>query len=359
MKVKYIIYILLILGLGALIVYRISKNASLNEGGKKKSDKKGSNTGIAQLNAIVVQPTEFSNSLSVTGALEAEQEVQIISQTAGLVTGIHFKEGGVVKKGQVLLVIDDTELRAKLAEAATNRSLASETEKRAALLIKSGAISRQEYDAAGANLKSMQAQVQLIQAQMAKTQIRAPFSGRIGLTTVAVGKYLAPTDVIATLVSLDPIKVTFSIPEKYAGSVGINTILKFKTSGSDKTHSASVYALEPTIAQATRTLQLKARTSNPDGELLPGAFAQIDLPISTIHDAILVPSEAIVPIQNGQKVFITENGKAKEVKVEGSTRTDKDILITAGLKAGDTVITSGNMSLKAGTPVKVKIGTNK
>ena len=354
MKLKYIIYTLLAIGLGALIIYRINKSAT-PEGSSGKGRGSNASGGVVQVNGIVVVPREFADDLSVTGTLEAEQEVKIISQTAGMVTKVFFKEGANVKQGQVLFTIDDTELRATLAQMRTNQGLASETEKRAGLLLKSGAISRQEYDAARAGLKSMQAQTQLVNAQIAKTQVRAPFSGRIGLTTVTVGKYVAPTDEIASLVKLNPIKITFTIPEKYANRVTINSDLKFKVSGSEKEYQARVFAVEPAIDQTTRTLQLKARTQNVDGLLLPGAFAQIELPISTIKDALLVPSEAIVPVQSGQKVFVVENGKAKEVKVEATTRTDKDILVTSGLKAGDTVITTGNMSLKQGTKVKVKM----
>ena len=354
MKLKYLLYTVLVIGLGALIFYRINKSADPEAGGGKGRGGSAGG-GVVQVNGIVVVPTEFADDLSVTGTLEAEQEVKIISQTAGMVTKVFFREGASVKQGQVLLTIDDTELRATLAQMRTNQGLASETEKRAGLLIKSGAISQQEYDAARAGLKSMQAQTQLVNAQIAKTQVRAPFSGRIGLTTVTVGKYVAPTDEIASLVKLNPIKITFTIPEKYANRITINSELKFKVSGSEKEYQARVFAVEPAIDQTTRTLQLKARTQNVDGLLLPGAFAQIELPISTIKDAILVPSEAIVPVQSGQKVFVVENGKAKEVKVEATTRTDKDILVTSGLKAGDTVITTGNMSLKQGAKVKVKI----
>lgn len=351
MKKKFIIYAFLVLGIGALVTYRLVTPASPvqeRRGAGKKSS-------VILVDAVVVKPAPFSDALSVTGALEAQQEVKVISQTAGLVTRIYFKEGSNVKQGQVLLEIDATEQKAKQAEAMTNEALARETERRSSLLIKSGAISQQEYDAASASLKAMRAQTQLVNAQLAKSSVRAPFSGRIGLTTVTVGSYLAPTDVIANLVSLNPIKVSFSIPEKYASVVPINTSIQFKVASSSRSYTAKVFALEPAIQQNTRTLQLKASTPNPDGTLLPGSFARISLPIATIENAILVPSEAIVPIQNGQKLFVAENGRAREVLVEGSTRTDRDILITSGLKAGDTVITSGNMSLKKGDQVKVKI----
>lgn len=350
MKIKYIVYTILILGVAALIAYRISKNT-----GQKQTATKGKGPSVVKVDGIIADTTGFANTLSVSGNIEAEQQVQIISQVAGIVKQLYFKEGSYVQKGQVLLTIDDIELRAQLAQAKTRENLATETEKRASLLIKSGAISQQEYDVARAELKSMQSATQLINAQISKTQVRAPFSGRIGLSTLAVGEYLEPSTLIANLVSIDPIKLSFSIPEKYSSQVKPNTKVNFTVSSSDKQYTATVYAIEPGIETVTRTLQLKAKAANPDGVLLPGAFAKVELPISYVHNAILVPTEAVVPIQNGQKVYIAENGKAKEVMVTTATRTDKDILVTEGLQPGDTVVTTGNMALKPGTPIHVTI----
>jgi membrane fusion protein (multidrug efflux system) len=201
----------------------------------------------------------------------------------------------------------------------------------------------------------LQSQTQLIQAQLAKTTIIAPFSGRIGLRNVSVGGYLTPETVVANLVSTDPVKISFSVPEKYAGQVKNNTKLQLTVAGTSKKYTATVYAIEPAIESTTRTLQLRARASNPNGELLPGSFANINFPLSVIPDALLVPTQAIIPIQNGKKVFVAKNGKAQEVKVEATTRTEKDILITSGLQAGDTVLTTGIMTLKQDSPVKVRL----
>ena len=175
------------------------------------------------------------------------------------------------------------------------------------------------------------------------------------LRSISVGGYLNPQSTVANLVSTNPVKITFSIPEKYSGQVKVNTPVLFTLSGSTKKHPATVYAIEPGIETTTRTLQLRARAENPDGTLLPGSFANVELPLTTLNDALLVPTEAVVPIQGGKKVFISEKGKAKEVKIETGTRTEKDILVTNGLKPGDTVLTTGIMTLKEGSPVKIKM----
>jgi membrane fusion protein, multidrug efflux system len=356
MKIKYIVYTLLILGFGSLVAYRIMQNKSEGGGPKGPGGPGGAGMPAMRVNGVVVQPQHFSNTLSVTGSIEANEQIQIRPQVSGVVQSISFNEGSKVSKGQVLVKVDDSELRAQLAQAQTRQSLAAENERRAELLLKKEAISREEYDVARADLKSAQAQSQLIQAQLAKTTIRAPFSGRIGLRNISEGSFISPETVIANLVNTDPLKITFSVPEKYAGQVKENTTLNFTVAGSAKKYTATVYAIEPGIEASSRTLQLRARASNGDGSLMPGSFANIELPLTVIEDALLVPTEAVIPVQNGKKVFIAKDGKAKETMIETETRTEKDVLVTSGLQPGDTVLTTGIMMLKEGSPVKVAVG---
>ncbi|WP_026464041.1 efflux RND transporter periplasmic adaptor subunit [Adhaeribacter aquaticus] len=373
MKIKYVIYTLLILVFGALIVYRVTQNKSQGKGGPggpggamaatggkggQGGPGRGPGGGAMRVDGIILKPQQFSNNLSVTGSIEANEQVAIRGQVSGLVRSITFQEGSKVKKGQVLVKVDDSELRAQLAQALTRQNLAAENAERARLLLAKEAISREEHDIATAEYRSTQSQSQLIRAQLAKTVITAPFSGRIGLRNISEGAYLSPETVIANLVSSDPVKITFTVPEKYATQVSLNTKVSFTVSGSPEKYTATVYAIEPGIATATRTLQLRARAANPNGALFPGAFATIELPLNQIQDAILVPTQAIVPVQEGKKVFIAKDGKAKEVLVVASTRTAKEILITSGLNAGDTVLTTGILTLKDGAPVKVRVASN-
>ncbi len=358
MKIKHIVYGILIIGFAALVVYRISKSKNLDKaagGGRPGSAGSGGPMPPMKVNGVVVKPTSFSNSLSVSGSIEANEQVQIRSEVSGLVKEIYFQEGSNVSKGQLLLRIDDSELQAQLAQAVTKQKLAAETEQRAKQLLKKEAISREEYDVALADLRSLQSQTQLIRAQLAKTRIKAPFSGKIGLRSISDGEYLTPTTVVANLVSINPIKITFSIPEKYSGQVRMNNTIVFTVSGSNKKYNALVYAIEPGIDANTRTLQLRAKTDNSDGQLLPGSFAKVELSLATIENAILIPSEAIIPVLKGRKVFISNNGLAKEVMIETESRTERDVLVTSGLKAGDTVLTTGIMALKADAPVKVQV----
>ncbi len=360
MKKRTILYILLAVILGALIVNRIVKNSNSAQKGPSAGPGGPGKGGMQpmKVSGVVLKPTSFANELSVSGTIEANEQVDIRSEVPGLITGIFFQEGSNVSKGQLLLRINDQELQAQLSQALTKQKLTSEAEYRAGMLLKKEAISREEYDIALADLRTAQAQTEVIRAQLAKASVKAPFSGRIGLRAVSTGDYLTPTTVVARLVNVNPVKLTFSVPEKYSGQIRQNTEFTFTLAGSRKNYRGRIYAIEPGIETATRTLQVRAKADNPNNELLPGAFAKINLPLSSIEDAILVPTQAIVPVQNGKKVFVASLGKAKEVMVETSARTEKDVLVTSGLKAGDTVLTTGVMSLKEGSPVKVETGKN-
>lgn len=349
MKIKTLVYTLLIIGFGGFIAYRISSNNAKNNGPKDKDGKNKPTT----VTGVVVQPSTFDNNLSLSGSLEANEQIEIHSEVSGIVEGIYFQEGSNVSKGQLLFKVNDIELRAQLAQASTKESLAAENERRAKLLLQKEAISQEEYDIARADYKSAQAQSQLIKAQISKTSVRAPFSGKIGLRSISPGTYITPTVLVAKLINISQLKITFSIPEKYASQVKTNSQLSFTVEGSTDKFTARVYAIEPEVEVNTRTLQVRAITENSQGKLLPGTFANVALPLSTIKDAIVVPTEAIIPVQDGKKVFITNNGMAKEVRVETTTRTDASVLVLSGLKAGDTLLTSGVMSLKDSTKVKV------
>ena len=349
MKIKYLVYILLAVGIIGFIGYRI--NANSNKGGDSKGPKGKSKA--MTVNGVVVKYETFDNNLSLSGSIEANEQVEIRSEVSGIVEGIYFQEGSFVNKGQLLFKVNDIELRAQLRQTSTKEGLAAENERRAKLLLQKEAISQEEYDLARADLKSAQAQSQLIQAQIAKTSVRAPFSGKIGLRSISPGTYITPAILVTKLVNTGKLKITFSIPEKYASQVKSNTIIRFKVAGSEDRYSAKIYAIEPEIAVATRTLQVRAIAENKDGKLLPGTFADVELPLDIIKDAIVVPTEAIIPVQNGKKIFISSNGLAKEIMIETATRTETSVLVLSGIKEGDTVITNGVMSLKNDDPVKV------
>ena len=334
-----------------LIGYRIFSTVDKESKNKNKGDKKAPTT----VNAILIEEVDFANTISLSGSIEANENVEIRSEVSGIVEKIYFTEGSNVSKGQVLVKINDIELRAQLSQAQTRQNLASENERRARLLLQKEAISQEEYDIASAEYRSLKAQTQLIQAQIAKTTIKAPFSGKIGLRNISPGTYVTPTQIISNLVNTSQLKITFSIPEKYTNQVAVHSKFKFKVSGNSEEFEAEIYAIEPSIDVTTRTLQVRAITDNKKNKLFPGTYANVELPLSVIKNAILIPSEAIIPIQNGKKVFVANNNIANEKIIKTDSRTENNVLVIEGLKKGDTLITTGIMSLKTGSPVKVAL----
>ena len=355
MKLKTILISLFVLILIGLIGYRITSNKAEAGKNNNKADKKPP----TMVDAIVLSEKDFANVISLSGSIEANENVEIRSEVSGIVEQIYFTEGTNVNKGQVLLKVNDIELRAQLSQATTKQNLASENERRAKLLLQKEAISQEEYDIASAEFRSLKAQSQLIQAQIAKTSIRAPFSGRIGLRNISPGTYVTPSTLITKLVSSNQVKISFSIPEKYATGVENNTIVKITMPNSSESFSAKIYAIDPEIEIATRTLKVRAIADNPANKLIAGTFATVELPLKNIKNAILVPTEAVIPIQNGKVVYIATNGKAKEMKIETLTRTAKDVVVTSGIKAGDTLVVSGVMAIKNDSDIQIKIKESK
>lgn len=351
MKTKYIIYLLLIIGIGGLVAYRITKNQQLQQGGKNNTQTNNPPT----IDGMILRPTEFKEKLSLSGTLEANEQITIRSEVPGLVERINFTEGSKVNKGQLLVKINDIELRARLSKAQTAQKLAQENERRAALLLDKQAISQEEYDMASADFFSAQAEISLIKAQLEKTTIQAPFRGTIGLRNISVGSYITSSDIIANLVNTERLKLTFSIPEKYAARVKKNDSFSFTTSNTQEAHQAVIYAIEPKLDLQTRTLKMRGFTENKNQTLYPGMFVNISLALETVDDALMVPSQALIPIQNGKKIFVYNDGKAVEREVQTGARTKSMVRVTAGLKPGDTILTYGVMALEHGTPVQVRL----
>lgn len=349
-KKVWIFLILLVISISALVAYRLHLNkeeAVANSGGPRSAG--------AKVYAIVVKGEPFSDFLSLSGSIEPNEVVNLRSEISGIIESLNFEEGKNVGAGQTLIRINDTELRAQLAQANTRYALAGENERRAKLLLEKEAISQEEYDIASADYRTAQAQIQIIEAQLDKTFIRAPFSGTIGLRNISKGSYITPTTDIAQLVNMSKVKLQFSIPEKYASKVKINSTVRFSVQELDTDFAAQIYALEPMVDVATRTLRVRAIADNAENHLVPGTFANVIFPLETIAEGLLVPAEALIPIQNGKKLFIQKNGVAKEVLVETGGRTDEAVLITQGVAAGDTVLTSGVMSLRDGSPVQATL----
>lgn len=302
---------------------------------------------------FVVEPDTIENKIFTTGTLIPNEEVELAAESSGIIRDIYLKEGEEVTKGTLLVKINDSDLQAQLTRAEFRLKLAEERERRQEQLLEKGGISQEEYDATLNEVNVLRAEVKLIDAQIDKTEIRAPFSGRLGLKYVSDGSYLSPTTRIAALQDIDPIKIDFSVPERYASLVQVGTQIRFTIQGVEEELVASVYAKEPRINTETRTLQVRARSNNPDGKLLPGSFADLELTLNTMEGALMVPTIALVPELQGQKVFVLRNGLIEPQSVETGLRTERAIQITQGIQAGDSILTTGLLQVRPGMNVQV------
>ena len=301
-----------------------------------------------------VAPGQLTERLAATGTVRANEQVEIVSEISGKISAIYFDEGSRVAQGALLLKIDDSELLAERQRALYRVELAERAEARQQQLLDEGVISNETYDVALGELNVLRAELQLIEAQLLKTEIRAPFGGIIGLRWVSPGSYLSSQTRIASLHDLDPVKLDFAVPERYSALMRIGDEITFTVDGFERSFSGTVYAIEPSVDASTRSLRMRARCPNSDGALLPGTFANVDLVLRSVDDALTVPSIAIIPELGGKKVFIYDDGTAQPRTVETGIRTENEVQITSGLMDGDLVIISGILQLRPGLEVEIE-----
>lgn len=313
----------------------------------------GNKPPMSTVSGYVLKPAILDNKLYVSGTVLANEEVELHPESSGKISKLYLKEGRKVSKGELLVKINDADLQAQLKKISLQLKLAEEREKRQKQLLGISGISQEEYDVVLNQLNSLKADMDFTKAQIAKTEIRAPFSGQVGLKWVSEGSYVSPTMKIATVQQLDPVKIDFSIPEKYAGKVNLNDPVLFNIAGNNQQFKGTIYAIEPKIDPGTRTLQIRALCPNKGGHIYPGAFAKIQLLMKETPNALLIPTQAVIPSLKGKKVFVCRGGMAISQMIETGIRTDTQVEVLSGLQIGDTIITSGIMQLKDKAPVKM------
>lgn len=303
--------------------------------------------------ACIVKPEKLDNKIYISGTLLSNEEVTLMPEVAGKISAINFKEGSAVKKGDLLVKINDDDLQAQLKKLQLQEKLASEKEARQKKLLAINGISQEEYDASLTQLNSLGAEIEVLKAQIAKTQITAPFDGKVGLKNISEGSYVTPGTQIAAVQQTNPMKLDFYVPEKYASLVKVNSKLTFTTEVGNEKHEAIVMAVEPKVDATTRTIQVRAKTENKNGNLFSGSFVRIEFSLEETENALMIPTESIIPILKGQKVFVSRGGKAEEVKVTTGLRNENKVQVLSGLVSGDTVIATGIMQLKTGSLLNI------
>ena len=360
---------LVILVLGGIIVYNKILHPAPGAGGPGGPGGGGGDKGAAgkgggpggpgggrgqtlSVNGFVVVSQRLKEDIVSSGSLLAAEQVDIYPEISARITQLNIREGQPVTKGALLVKLFDADLRAQLQKLQAQADNARRTEDRNKQLLARGGISQQEYDIVTTNLRSSLADIELVRANLQRTEIRAPFSGVIGLRNVSAGAVVSPSTLIARLQQITSLKLDFSIPEKYGQSVRNGSPISFSVDGAKEPSQGVVYAIEPGVEEETRNLRIRARINNTSAKFRPGTFARVTLTIQN-EQSLVVPTQAVIPQTRTNQVILVRNGKAIFKDVTTGLRTAGSIQILSGVQAGDTIATTGLMFLKPDAPVKV------
>jgi len=352
-RFKLISTILIIIAIALIVAYPkikpLLKSKSKGTDGKSSIISQGRQ--VLNVSGYIIKPEHFSDFVKSSGTLRPDEEVDLSFETSGKIISIKFTEGTRVKKGDLLAKINDRPLEAQLEKLMAQKKLTEAKVFREKSLLEKDAISQESYDQIVTELQTIEADINLIEARISETELRAPFDGTIGLRYLSEGSYATPSTKIAKLIKISPLKIEFSIPEIYSSEIKIGYPVTFSVVGINKSFEASVYAVDPKIDIDTRTLVLRALYPNRTEELKSGRYASITLVMSQIENAVSIPTEALIPEMEGEKVFIYKSGKASTVKVQTGVRTESRIQITDGLHFGDTLLITGILQLRQNLPV--------
>ena len=322
----------------------------------KKSDAPPAGGFAVSVIAEEVKQEKIEDKISLVGTLAADEAIEIKSQVPGLVEQLGFEEGQKVTKGQMLLMIDTNKLNASLAQAQANLGLAQTTYDRLASLIKAGAISRQEFDQAASELEARKAETDFIRAQLKDAVVTASFDGVMGERMVSVGQFVSQGTTLTYLISQDPMKAEFRVPERFLGQLKEKQLIEVSVAAyPEEKFDGEVYFIDPRVDEATRTALVKARIPNPDGKLRQGMFANLDLIVSIRPRALTVPENALIPRGDKVFVFVVDAENTAQMKpVEVGVRLAGKAEILSGLLAGEKVVVEGYQKIGPGSPVSIK-----
>lgn len=306
-----------------------------------------------KVDGYIVSPQSFGENIEVPGSIVANEMTEVHPEVSGRIVQLNVGEGKYVSRGTLLAKLYDGDLQAQLKKIQIQLSIAEKTEERQMQLLKIQGISQQDYDLSLLQVNNLKADIDIIRTSIGKTEIRAPFSGKLGLKNISPGAYVTPASVIAVVNQTDQLKLDFTVPEKYTGQIKIGQIVSFSYEGSDKRYNAKVIATESSVAENTRSLMVRSIVQDKDQGLLPGAFAKVQLSFDPDPNAILIPTQAVIPQARGKKVILFNGGVAKFVDVTTGSRDSSRVQVLSGVKAGDTVVVTGLLSVRPETKIDI------
>ena len=352
-KLKWILTAVILIVAGGIGMYNLWDRTPSGDLPEEEAVPVQRGGGPLNVNAMVVKGQLMTDDIYATGSLLPDEEVELSFETSGKIVAINFTEGTAVKKGDLLAKVNDETLQAQLSKYMSQLKLAEDRVYRQNTLLAKDAVSQEAYEQAQTELAMLKADIELVEANIRLTELRAPFDGIIGLRNISEGAYASPNSVVAKLTKRAPIKIEFYVPERYSNQIRKGTPLTFAVEGVLKSFPAVVYAVESQVENDTRKFPVRAIYPNTNNELMPGRYVNVRIRMAEIPDAIAVPSEALVPELGIDKVFLYKDGKAQPVAVETGLRTDAMVQVVKGLQMGDTVITSGTLQLRTDLPVKL------
>jgi membrane fusion protein (multidrug efflux system) len=303
------------------------------------------------VNAMVMGYEKIEDKVVIVGLLYPDEAVDLSFEISGMITDIYFREGSHVKKGDLLAKVNDKPLRAELKKLEVQVPLVEARVVRQERLLGSRAVSEESLEAVKTELETLRADMEIVRARLAQTELRAPFDGMIGLRNVSEGTYASPTVVVSRLTKLDPLKLEFSLGEREASLIREGQKVSFISDR--KEYTATIYAVEPTIERGTLSRRARATVPNPGGVMQPGRSVSTEFNTRDIENALLIPSIAMVAEMGRDVVYVYDGGVARQVEVIKGMRTQSSVHIIEGLNRGDTLITSGVMQLRPGMAVTI------
>jgi len=333
----------------------VSPNGDARSGAQAKAGgAAGAAPGTVTVEAVKVARAALPQTITAVGSLRSDESITVRPEVAGRISAILFSEGQRVSKGATLVRLDPSINEADVAQSRANLKLAQSKFDRATDLAKSNFISGQAKDEAENNLRVAEAALQLAEAKLAKTEIKAPFAGIIGLRVMSIGDYVKEGADIVNLEAIDPLKVDFRVPEIYMRQVQVGQALEVALDAlPGKTYEGRVFAINPLVDANGRSIVIRAMVKNADTALRPGMFARVRLITRDQQDALVIPEQAIVPQGDEQYVFKVVDGKALRTKVSVGQRREGKVEIVAGVGAGDTIVSAGQMKLRDGVAVSI------
>ncbi len=320
---------------------------------KKKDVPAAAKPTIQKVEGHIVKTMLVSDKAELPGSIIANETTEIHAEISGRLVYLNINEGKTVGKGTLLAKIYDADLQAQLKKLNVQLAVAEQTVKRMAELLKINGVSQQEYDLSALQVNTIRADMDIVRTNISRTEIRAPYSGTLGLKNISSGAYITPQTTITTIRQNSQLKLDFVLPEKFTNSMKPGQLVDFTVEGNPKKYAARIIAAESGLAENTRSQNIRALVTNNDGKLLPGVFAKVVTDFNADPNGLMIPTQAILPQARGKKVIIYRSGIAIFTDVITGIRDSSFIQITSGLKAGDTIITTGLMSLKPDAKVEL------